>query len=633
MNHPPRPQLAFRVGIVGHRPNRLGSADLPSLSGVVGSILMAVKANVEEIGSANRDIYSDEPPVLRAVSPLAEGSDRIFAEQALNLGYDLSCPMPYFQAEYEKDFLPGVALEPDSLERFRGLLERAATTGRLVRFEQEGSRAVEAEAFRNNAQIVLNQSDLLLFIWDGHYHDKPGGTEETLSSARIQQVPIIWIDACAPHDWQIIRPGERLPEKAAVKRHIPRSGVKPAEIQSLVSPILAIPSGAGDNRHGAEQRERLIEFYNESQPRWNFALLWKYFRNLLGANRLKFLSPRIALFEKNTAGEASMDAASSSDRQAEWLRRWYSWPDGLADNYADRYRSGFLLTFLLASLAVGVALFPLVTGGLNGEHHGGTTVFTLLEAAVICTILGLVFFSRKSRWHGRWLDYRMTAESVRQLKLFLPLGGGKPFPQMAAHLTQYGNPSATWMTWYVQAIERLAGLPSVKADRNHLRNCLKEYAGLLAEQEEYHGRNAGIYEKLEHRLHKTGELTLWLTLCACLLHLVPVIFPQFHLQSGFGNTLTFLCGFLPALGASMAGINHQGEFKRIAKNSMGMEEQLSVLALQTETLLNELIAENETTDSLFLKITDLSREIANLMINEVSDWKVVYQDRPPVLPA
>ena len=195
--HPPRPPLAFRVGIVGHRPGRLESADLPELERLVGDILGTVKEIVEEIGSNNRNIYADLPPVLRAVSPLAEGSDRVFARQAIRIGYEISCPMPFLKEEFEKDFSDSQA--PGSVEQFNELLNRAEKGAGLVRFELEGSRSMEAEAYRNSAQVVLNQSDLLLIIWDGHYHDKPGGTEETLLSARIQQIPIIWIDACAPH--------------------------------------------------------------------------------------------------------------------------------------------------------------------------------------------------------------------------------------------------------------------------------------------------------------------------------------------------------------------------------------------------------------------------------------------------
>lgn len=45
---PPKAPLAFRVGIVGHRPKRLAQAqaDLPALASVVQQILRAMKGSV-----------------------------------------------------------------------------------------------------------------------------------------------------------------------------------------------------------------------------------------------------------------------------------------------------------------------------------------------------------------------------------------------------------------------------------------------------------------------------------------------------------------------------------------------------------------------------------------------------------
>jgi hypothetical protein len=631
MNHPPKPPLAFRIGIVGHRPNRLKEADFPLLRKQVVSLLEEIRAAVGQFGSANRDLYADQPPVLRVVSPLAEGSDRLVAEQAIRLGYELSCPMPFFHEEFEKDFTGERSMEPDSLARFRELLSMAEKETALVTFEQQGSREEENEAYRTNAGIVLNQSDLLFIIWDGRYLDKPGGTEETFLSARTRQIPVIWIDACAPHYWEIVRPGQSMPARKSKERHQPKPEGDLGEIRQLVQGILDVPPGTGADEDRYEIR--LLEYYHEKPPRRNYALLWKFFRNLLGSNKLKLFSPAIRDTDlvppEHPVGAVRPPAANSD----EWIRPFYAWSDKLAEKYSDRYRSGFILTYLLSSVAVGLALFPLITGWLSSGHHpAGLLVFMMLEAVVIITILGLVFVARNRRWHGRWLDYRMLAESVRQLRLFLPLGGGKPFPKVAAHLKEYGNPSATWMTWYVQAIERYAGLPSGKADKRHLGECLRQYTRLLEEQLTYHQYNTLIYSRIEKRLHSTGEATLWLTLLACLAHLVPVMLPFITFPTILANTLTFLCGFLPALGASMAGINHQGEFRRIAKSSGAMAEQFAELAGEANRLASSL--ENEPGDRpSFSEITDLSRDTANLMVNEVTDWKVVYQDRPPVLPA
>ena len=96
--------LAFRVGIVGHRPNRLGQADLKQLALCIDDMLRTVKAATLAVGRERTELYSSTTPVLKAVSPLAEGADRIFAETAVEAGFTLDCVMPFHQAEYENDF-------------------------------------------------------------------------------------------------------------------------------------------------------------------------------------------------------------------------------------------------------------------------------------------------------------------------------------------------------------------------------------------------------------------------------------------------------------------------------------------------------------------------------------------------
>ena len=91
---PPRPDLAFRVGIVGHRPNRLpkDAETLDALRRMLRAVLSAVKAAVQCHAALppGQTQFSTAAPVLRAVSPLAEGTDRMFADAfELELAFDL----------------------------------------------------------------------------------------------------------------------------------------------------------------------------------------------------------------------------------------------------------------------------------------------------------------------------------------------------------------------------------------------------------------------------------------------------------------------------------------------------------------------------------------------------------------
>ena len=97
LNSPPKVRLTVRVGVVGHRPHRLKQEAISSLSRRLSEALSAVKKSVENFSRECPDLFSDEPICLRAISPLAEGTDRYFAKEALKLGYELCCPLPFYK--------------------------------------------------------------------------------------------------------------------------------------------------------------------------------------------------------------------------------------------------------------------------------------------------------------------------------------------------------------------------------------------------------------------------------------------------------------------------------------------------------------------------------------------------------
>jgi nucleoside 2-deoxyribosyltransferase len=199
-SHPPKPSLSLRVGVVGHRPHRLSSADLSLLSLRIKEILSTVKNSIESYKQRHSHFFrKDNSVTCRAISPLAEGADRIFAEVALDLNYSLICPLPFSKEIFEKDFQPQNALEKNSLERFRRLIDSAESI-----FEMDGDRSASENAYQACSRIVINQSDLLVAIWDGKHEGKMGGTEETIGIAIERGIPVVLVDAQNPHQCQIL---------------------------------------------------------------------------------------------------------------------------------------------------------------------------------------------------------------------------------------------------------------------------------------------------------------------------------------------------------------------------------------------------------------------------------------------
>jgi hypothetical protein len=616
LSTPPKPPLAFRVGVVGHRPDRLEKADLVRLGDVIRQILLTIQEQVSAFAKANKALFTPEAPVLRAISPLAEGADRIFGEQAIDLHWNLCCVMPFHQEEFEKDFLPGTALEPDSLARFHALLDKAGELKGSTSFQINGSRDHEAAAYGFCGRVVLNQSDILIAVWDGERPGKLGGTTETLDAARRQGIPVIWIDARAPHAWQRMDSNTRLPDDTET-RAVPDGSGTPDIIRNLVWELLELPDPhipdghkSAFSRRPERTRPSLENYYAQKKPRMTRAVFWKAFQSIVGDSSFPRINFRIGPFEQAVLDDWPMDQSTPVAAMVDRLRPFYAWPDKLSVLYSDRYRSAFILVFLLAAFAVAMALTPMLLQ-LHLDLVRGR-IYSILELGSIGIIFLIVLCGRVGKWHERWIDCRLAAELIRHLRVVAPVGCERPFPQALAHHATYGNPSSTWMNWYARAVTRAVGLPDVRLSREFLMKNLTHVEDLLVDQMKFHATNARRCQAIEHRLHMGILILLILTSISCVLHLLHVLL--------LGNVSTFFCGFFPALGAALAGINNQGEFRRVTKRSEAMQEQIKA---KIENIA--ILRKGEVTA---WELSFFTSDSARLLVNEVLDWRVVFLDRP-----
>lgn len=624
----PKVSLVFRVGVVGHRPNRLQSADLEALAGQVRGILHVVRHAVLKHHQANPALYDEATPTVRAVSPLAEGVDRLFADQALAEQYELNVVLPFAQAEFENDFTGPHALEPNSVQRFQSLLQRAKTV-----FELDGARSESARAYKVAGDVVLNQSDLLIVVWDGARKNLRGGTEETFDDAVERGVPVVWIDAQAPHPWQMVTQPLRSLETAAPQgRASPAKTDDPDQLQRHVRRLLALspppqPQKSSRNHHAAHRedpRATLETYYAEKRPQRNWAICWKWFRNVVGD--LNFEPPRVNVepYEEAVCRNWPRDRSKPIAAMIDRLRPFYAWADKTADRFADAYRSTFVVAYFFAALAVAMALGPIGLG--LRSHSGGEIAFAVAEFVAIGLILVIVVRGRIAEWHRRWLDYRLLAELIRHQRLVTTLGGQRAMPSVPEHWASYGNPAASWMAWYARALERSLGLPHATVDRDYLQGCLNDLRDQLKGQIDFHHTTSKRCDRIEHRLHFIEVLLLVATLICCVLHITQGFWHDWLPIPGHG--LTFCCGTFPALGAALAGINNQGEFKRIARRSESMHEQLTLQLEAIASLEQKLSAAGSEQQQLSADIAQVSGRIAQTMVNEVLDWRVIFQDRP-----
>jgi hypothetical protein len=155
-SQPARNDTTFVFGVSGHRD--LVAADLPEL-----------RQQLREI--FRRSICSRPNATFQLLTPLAEGADRIAAEEALSFGIKLVVPMPMAQAEYERDFTSA-----NSLDAFRQLLKTADVQFQVTDAPSTWAGDERTQKYAAVGDYIARKSRLLILLWDGKENQKIGGT-------------------------------------------------------------------------------------------------------------------------------------------------------------------------------------------------------------------------------------------------------------------------------------------------------------------------------------------------------------------------------------------------------------------------------------------------------------------------
>lgn len=169
---PPR----FVVGVVGHRPNRL-TRDPVALARDIDHVLASLAA-----GAARR---AEGPARPVALSALAEGADRLFAERARAAGFRLSAILPFGKEDYEQTFE-----DAGEIETYRQLVAGSAEV-----VELPGSLKDREAAYERVGHEIVARSDVLVAVWDGGVSAGPGGTTEVVRKARTAGIAVVVVSA------------------------------------------------------------------------------------------------------------------------------------------------------------------------------------------------------------------------------------------------------------------------------------------------------------------------------------------------------------------------------------------------------------------------------------------------------
>ena len=173
----------YRIAVTGHR--SLGDQ-------------ATVQFVTEAFHSILTKVLGEHPEGVIAFSGLAEGSDELFAETALELGIPLEAIIAY--EGFENDFEPGLARE-----HYQLLLKRCKMIHQLAFHERSD------DAYTAVGQWLVEHSDLLVAAWNGEPAAGKGGTGDVVDYARREGRIVMHVHTIE-HLVKTLEPKQKLPE-------------------------------------------------------------------------------------------------------------------------------------------------------------------------------------------------------------------------------------------------------------------------------------------------------------------------------------------------------------------------------------------------------------------------------------
>ena len=659
---PVMPEIRASIGVTGHRakhPLYLANAEQ------IESVLAAL---FELIDQAIRDapllLGADSLAPTRLHTLLVDGTDQAAAQLALAKGWELVSPLPFGERlNLAINAMPGNAADARAI--LNGDLAQDSPTARRAEainvvarhtrlFElADQDKTIErlyltmldapddfakAQAFAlESAQraslagrILIEQSDILVAVWDGQSAANIGGAGHTLATALDLGAPAIWINPADPENWRVLYAPESLalpPSEAAQNnREIEVS----AMIRDIICPGEAIQADQSAAHRGLaaltgekwhDRSSRLVHAYRRIEA-------------LFGGTEARFRS-LVQTYEKPDqiaagSGAGLLNAANSlpgadpeiAERINEKALKKFAWADGISARLSDHYRAGMVVNFLLSALAIvgGVLYLPLV----SPEHKWG---FALFEFVLLLGIVIITWRGQKYRWHGRWFETRRVAEYFRHSPLLLVLGVARP-PGRWPRGTE-----TSWPEWYVRHALRDIGLPRAKVTPAYLRATLSALLEChVTPQQNYHSEKAKRLKAVHHNLDGFSEFLFKLAIFSVAIYLLLYGGSVLGLVDGdmvskLSKSFTVLGVLFPTFGAAIAGIRFFGDFERFAAISEITAEKLDAIRGRIQLLSS---APDPALD--YGRITELVHATDDVVVTEIENWQAVFGGKHITVP-
>ena len=578
--HPPHCVPAFHFGVASQCGFII--ADAEAMRGTLIAILAALAESVRKsLAEAGPGLFAARPPQLRCVTSLAGEADRQVADAALAVGFTLQCPLPF----------PRDRCLADGTDASRRTLAALLARSEAV-LELDFSPAHAADALLAAGRVVLDQSDLLLAIWDGvSAGDGPG---PIVAAARAHGLPVIVVGPEPPHGVCLLRPADRGHPLPAPETEW-RQGLAD-EVRRVLLPGQGAPGAAAADAPAAEARR----YFAEPVPRVH------------GYGRLHAPLERLMLVGASPDPDPG-DTAPAASPEPMPLDRQMHWADTLAIAYGSLQRTAMMLRYLL--------VLPTILGACIGFYvdlPGAKTIGFGMQAVSLAGILWLAHISARRAWLPRFIDYRLLAELLRHQRYFGALGLCLPRLRGLPHRPEA---AASWVAWQQRAAVRESGLPADRLTPARLDALRLFIRDEVASQRRYHRRTGLRYAALARRLDRIGTVIYVAGLVSVVLRAGFALAVELRwIDGAAADTITLfniVALVVPALAPVFLGLRSQAEFERLSS-------QYSAMATELAALLPAFDAHAPT----YAQLTTAAEAAVRTMMRETADWRLVLKARP-----
>ena len=246
---------------------------------------------------------------------------------------------------------------------------------------------------------------------------------------------------------------------------------------------------------------------------------------------------------------------------------------------------------------------------------------------VIIAILVTWLHGHRRQRHQRWLEYRRLAECLRHMRILAPIGseGSVDRPRRSLSVEEEQD----WVNWYAWSLRRLLPLPDCAVDHGYLvamRDAVR--VGGIAGQIEYHTANAARSAKLDHRIHRSGEMLFGnhgRSLCSIRLPRVVRV-----LREHRGPRQGFILGVFTFLTALLADAGGRARRDPRARRLQDGGSSSPARTAKRLAAIDKMLADEPP---IFARLADRIEKTSDVMMADLLEWHTVFRTRPLSLPA